>query len=110
MGIALEHFSALPHTEINSSTKPCPRYALFHSFLWDDRKQYAATTTAHRKRLIEMLKEQKMLTKKLSAIWENTDDCVEQYRCASELYLTSVFSQCYSIIIDEGVSTPGHGK
>ena len=29
-GIALEHFSALPQTEINSSTKPCPRHAVFH--------------------------------------------------------------------------------
>ena len=32
-GIILEHFSALPQTEINSSTKSCPRHAVFHSFL-----------------------------------------------------------------------------
>ena len=31
-GIALEHFSALPQTEIKLSTKICPRHALFHSF------------------------------------------------------------------------------
>ena len=31
-GIALEHFSALTQTEINSSTKPCPRHAVFHFF------------------------------------------------------------------------------
>ena len=31
-GIALEHFSALPHTEINASTKPFPIHAVFHSF------------------------------------------------------------------------------
>ena len=47
-GIALEHFSALPQTEISSSTKPCTRHAVFHYFLSDDRKQDAATTTAHR--------------------------------------------------------------
>ena len=58
-GIALEIFSALPQTEINSSTKPCPRHAVFHSFLSDDIKQDSATTTAHRKRLIELLKKQK---------------------------------------------------
>ena len=46
----------------------------------------------------------------LSTIWENTDGCSEKYRCASELYLMSVMSQCYSIIIDRGISAPGNGK
>ena len=55
-GIALEHFSELPQTEINSSTKPCPRHALFHHFLSDDSKKDSATTTEHSKRLIELLK------------------------------------------------------
>ena len=56
--IVLEHFSALPHTEINSSTEPCPRHAVFHYFLSDDSKQDAATTTTRIKRLVELLKEQ----------------------------------------------------
>ena len=43
-------------------------------------------------------------------IWENTDGCDEQYRCASALYLMSVMSQPYSIVIDRGISAPGHGK
>ena len=43
-------------------------------------------------------------------IWENTDGCVKKYRCASALYLMSVMSQCYSIIIDQGISEPGNGK
>ena len=46
----------------------------------------------------------------LITIWENTDGCVEQYICDSALYLMSVMSQCYSIIIDCGISEPGHGK
>ena len=98
--IALEHFIALPQTEIKSSTKPCPSHAVFPFFLSDDRKQYVATTNAHRKLLIGILKEQKVLTSTLSTIWENTDGCAEQYRCAFALYLISVLSQCYSIIID----------
>ena len=53
-GITLEHFSALPQTEINSSTKACPRHAEFHYFLSDYRKQDSANTTAHSKRLIEL--------------------------------------------------------
>ena len=31
-GIALENFSALPKTEIKSSTKPCPRHAVLICF------------------------------------------------------------------------------
>ena len=58
-GIALENFIELPQTEINSSTKACPRHSVFQSFLSDDSKQDAATTTAHIKHLIELLKEKK---------------------------------------------------
>ena len=76
----------------------------------DDSKQDAATTTAHMIRLIELLKEQKLFTSTLSKIWENTDGCLEQYRCASALYLMSILSQCHSIIIDLGISAPAHGK
>ena len=46
----------------------------------------------------------------LNNIWENTDGCDEQYRRASALYLMSFISQCYSVIIDQGISAPGHGK
>ena len=55
-GIALENFSELPQIEINLSKKPCLCHAVFHSFLSDDIKKYAATTTEHRNRLIELLK------------------------------------------------------
>ena len=54
--VALEHFSAFPQTGINSSKISCPRHAVFHYFLSDDRKQYSATATAHIKRFIELLK------------------------------------------------------
>ena len=43
-------------------------------------------------------------------MWENTDGCAKQYRCASALYFMSVISQCYSIIIDIGISAPGNCK
>ena len=55
-GISVEHFSALQQTEINSSKKPCPRHAVFHSFLLGDNKQDSAATTVHSKYLIELLK------------------------------------------------------
>ena len=46
----------------------------------------------------------------LSTIRENTDDCAEQYICASAIYLMSVLSQRQSIIFYWGISAPGHGK
>ena len=46
----------------------------------------------------------------MSTIWENTDVSAKQYICASAMYLMSVMSQCYSIIIDWGISAPGNGK
>ena len=83
--IVLEHFSALPHTEINSSTKPCPSHAVLNYFLSYDSKQDADTTSTNIKSLIERLKEQKLLTSTLSTIWENTHGCAELYRCAFSL-------------------------
>ena len=53
---------------------------------------------------------QKKLTTSLNKIWENTDGCAKQYICASAMYLMSVMFQCYSIIIDLGISASGNGK
>ena len=74
-GIVLEHFSAAPPVDINSSTLSRPRHAVFHSFLYDDSKQDAATTTANSKRLISLMNNTQVLTTSLSTIWENTDGC-----------------------------------
>ena len=46
-GIALENLRAVPKTDINPTTPSCQLHALFHSFLYDDIKQDAATTTPH---------------------------------------------------------------
>ena len=58
-GIALEFFSALPTLDINSTTPSRQRHVVFHSVLSDESKQDADTTTAHRKRLISLIKENK---------------------------------------------------
>ena len=65
-GIALENFSAAPQEDINSTTPSRQRHAVFHHFLSDYRKQDAATTTAHSKRLISLLKNKQVLTTSLS--------------------------------------------
>ena len=50
------------------------------------------------------------MTSELSKIWWNTAGCEEQYICTSALYLMSVLSQCYSFIIDWGISAHVNGK
>ena len=82
---------------------------MFHSFLSDDSKQDATTTTARINILIELLKQKKLMLE-LSPIWENTDGCAEQYRCPTVLYLILFLSQRHSIIFDQDISAPGHGK
>ena len=68
--ISLEHSSAVPQADIISYKLSRQRHAVFHSFLSDDSKQDAAITTAHRKRLISLLKKKQVLTTSLSKIWE----------------------------------------
>ena len=40
----------------------------------------------------------------------NTDECADHYQCATELYLFSMLSQVYYVIIDRGVSVPRHKR
>ena len=83
---------------------------MFHSFLSDDRKQGSATTIAHRKRIIELLKQRKIMSNTLSIIWGNTYGCVDHYRFFTVLYLISMLSQAFYVIIDRGIIEPGHGR
>ena len=108
--ITLEHVSALPKADMNSTAPSRQRHAVFRSLLSDNIKQDSAITTSHCKHSISFLKEKKILATSFSTIWENTDGCDEQYRYASALYLMSVMYQSYSIIIDQGISAPGHGE
>ena len=54
--IELENFSSAPKSDIKSSTISCQRHTVFHSFLSEDIKQDAATTTAHSKLFMSFLK------------------------------------------------------
>ena len=51
----------------------------------DDIKQNTATTNSHKKCLIELLREIKVLASSLTTIWENNDGCAEKNICASAL-------------------------
>ena len=48
-GIEFYHFSATTHPETASVPEPRTRHAMFHSFLYDDKKIDSTTTAAHKK-------------------------------------------------------------
>ena len=74
----------------------------------DNIKQYADTTAAHIKLIIELLKDSKCVGAGVSTIWNSTYSCTEYYRCATELYLLSILPKSFNIIIDRGIIAPEH--
>ena len=57
-----------------------------------------------------MLKIIQLIFYGLITIWENIDVCADHNICAVELYLLSILSQAFNIVIDRGISEPGHGR
>ena len=55
-GVALEHFSDTFQETSPSYFYSITRHAVFHLFMSDNSKQYAYTTAAHIKQIINMLK------------------------------------------------------
>ena len=43
-------------------------------------------------------------------VWEDTDGCAKQYRWALSIYLMTVLSSSYGIIMDHAINAPGHLK
>ena len=107
---SLEHFSTID-TGIATVSHPCSkRHAVFYSIFSNNSKQDAATTAAHRNKIIQLLRERNFINAQCSTIWENTDELSEKYRSATSLHLFSILSQSFNIIIDHGISAPVHGK
>ena len=46
----------------------------------------------------------------MSTVWENTDGCAKQYMCTLDIYLITVLSSSYVIIMDRVINAPCHGK
>ena len=77
-------------------------------FSSDYRKQNTTTTIAHIKITTTLSKQHNIMSSMLITIWENTDGCAYHYRCATKVYMMSMFSHAFSIITDRGISAPGH--
>ena len=59
---------------------------------------------------MKLLQNRKVFMTNKSTIWENTDRCDDKYRCATALYLSSMLSHVYNIVIDSDVGAPGYGE
>ena len=57
-----------------------------------------------------MLKQVSIISDKLSTLWGNADSYTGYYIFATALFLLSMLSQNFNLIIDHGVSAPGHGR
>ena len=46
----------------------------------------------------------------MPTVWEETNGCAKNYRCALAIYLISVLSSSYGIIMYCAINAPGRGK
>ena len=46
----------------------------------------------------------------MSTVWEDTGGCYKQYRCDLAIYLITLLSSSYGIIIDRAINTTDNGK
>ena len=46
----------------------------------------------------------------MSTVWKDTGGCAKQYKCGLDIYLITVISSSYGIIMYCAINAPGHGK
>ena len=109
-GILLEHFSAPTQTETAGTPQSCTRHALFHSFFSGDIKHNSATIISHIKRIIGLLKQHNIMPNTLSTIGGNTYEICNVQLHNVHLQTDVNFVTGFYIIIDRGISAPGHGR
>ena len=54
--------------------------------------------------------ELRILFSGLYTVWEDTDGFAKQYRCSLGIYLMTVISYLYRIIMDHAINATGHVK
>ena len=91
-GISVEYFT-------NSIDPGSNENYEFHSYISDDNEQDSCDSHAHMFHLIKNF-ESGILVTGMSTVLEETDGCAKQYRCALAVYLMTVLSSSYGIIMD----------
>ena len=60
--------------------------------------------------LLKHILESGILVSGMSIVWEDTDGCAKKYRCALAIYLMTVSSYSYGIILDREINAPVYIK
>ena len=60
--------------------------------------------------ILKIFLESEKLVSGMSTVWWYIGGCAKQYRCALAIYLMTVLSYSYTIIMDRSINAPGHGK
>ena len=82
----------------------------FHSYISDDSEQDACDSHSQMVHLLKTFLESGWLVSGMSTVWENTGGCAKKYRCALAIYLMTVLSSSYGIIIDRAINAPVYGN
>lgn len=101
---------AIEAGEVDDELTDTEKYRLqIHSHFSDDSRQDAATTTAHMEVLLKHLQATGVIGEN-ATMWDSTDGCSKQYRCAKAFWLLTYLAVTFKIIIDRAIGAPGHGK
>ena len=82
----------------------------FHSYISDENEQDECDSYAHMFHLLKKFFYSGILVCGMSTVREDTNGCAKQYRCDLDIYLMTVLSYSYDIIIDCAINAPGHGN
>ena len=82
----------------------------FFPHISENSNQDTATTYMHVSSFLKELLDQRMIKQESTTLWEETDGCAKQYSCATAMYLLSLISVRFNIVIDRTVGAPDHGK
>ena len=76
----------------------------------DENEQDACDSHAHMFHLLKIFLESGILVSGISKLWEDTDGYANQYRCDLGIYLITVLSSSYGIIMYREINAPDHGN
>ena len=81
----------------------------FHSYISDENERYACDPHAHMFHLLIFV-QSVILLYGMSKLKEGNDGCSNKYMRALAIYLMTVLSSSYGIIMDSEINAPGHGN
>ena len=101
-GIAVEYYPTSIGTGNNEETSE------FHSYISDDNEQDSCDSRVHMVHILKIFLESGKIVSGMSKVWEDTDGCENQHMCDLVIYLMTVLSSSYGIIMHRAINAPVH--